>query len=89
MKQAGDAAGLASRASGQGVPCALVSGRGIGRKILDPACDMAEFRRMLAVKRRQEGYRSFFESVPGLHGTLPEAYFTMMKRTWMQAYFGY
>ena len=55
MKQAGDAAGLASRASGQGVPFALVSGRGIGRKILDPACDMAEFRRMLAVKRRQEG----------------------------------
>lgn len=86
---AGDAAGLASKASGEGIPFALVSGREIGRVILDPRYPMPEFRRMLALKRRQEGYWSFFESVPRLHRTLLTAYFTMMKRPWMQEYMGY
>lgn len=86
---AGDAAGLASKASGEGIPFALVSGREIGLAILDPGYRMPEFRRMLALKRRQEGYWSFFESVPRLHRTLLTAYFTMMKRNWMQAYMGY
>jgi len=86
---AGDAAGLASKASGEGIPFALVSGREIGRAILDPGYPMPEFRRMLSMKRRQEGYWSVFESVPGLHRTLLAAYFTMMKRGWMQAYMGY
>lgn len=86
---AGDAAGLASKASGEGIPFALVSGREIGRAILDAGYRMPEFRRMLALKRRQEGYWSFFESVPRLHRTLLTAYFTMMKRGWMQAYMGY
>jgi geranylgeranyl reductase len=86
---AGDAAGLASKASGEGIPFALVSGREIGRKILDPAYDMAEFRKLLVMKRRQEGYWRFFESVPGMQGILLSAYFTMMKKHWMQAYMGY
>ena len=86
---AGDAAGLASKASGEGIPFALVSGREIGRTILDPGYPMPEFRGMLALKRRQEGYWSFFECVPRLHRTLLAAYFTMMKRAWMQAYMGY
>jgi geranylgeranyl reductase len=86
---AGDAAGLASKASGEGIPSALVSGREIGRKILDPAYDMAEFRDFLALKRRQEGYWRFFESLPGMQGFLLSAYFTMMKRHWMQVYMGY
>lgn len=86
---AGDAAGLASKASGEGIPFALVSGREIGRAILDAGYRMPEFRRMLTLKRRQEGYWSFFESVPRLHRTLLTAYFTMMKRQWVQAYMGY
>ena len=86
---AGDAAGLASKASGEGIPAALVSGREIGRKILDPAYDMAEFRDFLTLKRRQEGYWRFFESLPKMQGFLLSAYFTMMKRPWMQAYMGY
>ncbi len=86
---AGDAAGLASKASGEGIPFALVSGREIGRKILDPAYDMKEFRDLLVMKRRQEGYWRFFESMPGMQGFLLSAYFTMMKRPWMQAYMGY
>jgi len=86
---AGEAAGLASKASGEGIPFALVSGREIGRVILDPAYPMPEFRRMLVLKRRQEGYWRFFESMPRLQKVLLTSYFTMMKRPWMQEYMGY
>ena len=47
---AGDAAGLASRPSGEGIHFALASGREIGRKILDPGYDMKEFRALLSLK---------------------------------------
>lgn len=86
---AGDAAGLASKASGEGIPFALVSGREIGRKILDPDYDMKVFRRLLFLKRRQEGYWRFFESMPPLQKILLRNYFKLMKRSWMQAYMGY
>jgi flavin-dependent dehydrogenase len=86
---AGDAAGLASKASGEGIPFALVSGREIGRVILDPGYRMTEFRRMLVLKRRQEGYWRFFESMPRMQKMLLSSYFTLMKQPWMQAYMGY
>lgn len=86
---AGDAAGLASKASGEGIPFALVSGREIGRALLDPGYTMPEFRRMLTLKRRQEACWRLFESVPRIHRSFLAAYFTMMKRPWMQAYMGY
>jgi len=44
---------------------------------------------MLRLKRRQEGYWRLFESVPRLHRGMLAAYFTMMKRPWIQAYMGY
>jgi flavin-dependent dehydrogenase len=86
---AGDAAGLASRPSGEGVPFALVSGREIGRKILDNAYDMREFRGLLSLKRRQEAYSRLFESLPRLQKILLASYFRMMKSPRMQAYMGY
>ena len=63
---AGDAAGLASRPSGEGIHFALASGREIGRKILDAGYDMKEFSALLSLKRRQDGYSQLFESVPRL-----------------------
>ncbi len=76
---AGDAAGLASRPSGEGIPFALVSGREIGRKILDSAYDMREFRGLLSLKRRQETYSRLFESMPRLQKIFLASYFRMMK----------
>ena len=76
---AGDAAGLASRPSGEGIPFALVSGREIGRKILDGAYDMKEFRALLSLKRRQEAYSRLFEGVPRLQKMFLASYFRMMK----------
>ena len=86
---AGDAAGLASRPSGEGIHFALASGREIGRKILDPGYDMKEFRALLSLKRRQEGYSRLFESVPRLQKIFLAGYFTLMRRPWMQAHMGY
>jgi geranylgeranyl reductase len=86
---AGDAAGLASRPSGEGIHFALASGREIGRKILDPGYDMKEFRAILSLKRRQEGYSRLFESVPRLQKIFLAGYFTLMKYPWMQAHMGY
>jgi flavin-dependent dehydrogenase len=86
---AGDAAGLASRPSGEGIPFALVSGREIGRKILDGTHDMKEFRGLLSLKRRQETYSQLFESVPPLQKIFLASYFRMMRYPWVQAYMGY
>ena len=86
---AGDAAGLASRPSGEGIPFALVSGREIGRKILDKSYDMREFRGLLSLKRRQEIYSRLFESMPRLQKLFLASYFRMMRYSWMQAYMGY
>ena len=86
---AGDAAGLASRPSGEGIPFALVSGREIGRKILDGAYGMKEFRRLLALKRRQEAYSNLFESVPALQKLFLAGYFRMMRSPGFQTYMGY
>jgi geranylgeranyl reductase len=86
---AGDAAGLASRPSGEGIPFALVSGREIGRRLLDKAYDMREFRGRLSLKRRQETYSRLFESMPRLQKIFLASYFGMMRYAWMQAYMGY
>jgi flavin-dependent dehydrogenase len=86
---AGDAAGLASRPSGEGIAFAMVSGREIGRKILDSAYDMKEFRGLLCLKRRQETYSRLFESLPRLQKIFLASYFRMMRYAWMQAYMGY
>jgi geranylgeranyl reductase len=86
---AGDAAGLASRPSGEGIPFALVSGREIGRKILDSAYDMKEFDGLLSLKRRQETFSRLFESVPRLQKLFLGSYFRMMKWPRVQAYMGY
>jgi len=86
---AGDAAGLASRATGEGIAQALVSGREIGKKILDPGYGMPELRRLLVTKRRQEIYWRVFERIPPLQAFLLASYFRLMKRPWMQSFMGY
>ncbi len=86
---AGDAAGLASRPSGEGISFAMVSGREIGRRILDGAYGMEEFRGMLALKRRQETFSFIFESVPPLQKIFLAGYFRMMRYPFFQIHMGY
>jgi hypothetical protein len=50
---------------------------------------MKEFRALLCLKRRQEGYSRLFESLPRLQKIFLASYFTLMKYPWMQAHMGY
>jgi flavin-dependent dehydrogenase len=85
---AGDAAGLASKPSGEGITFALASGREIGRRILDPGYEMAGLKRILNLKKRQEKILSIFESLAPIQGLLFRVSLTLVKKRWIQRYFG-
>jgi flavin-dependent dehydrogenase len=85
---AGDAAGLASKPSGEGISFALTSGREIGRRILNPGYEMAGLKRILKLKKRQEKILGIFESLSPLQGLLFRLSLTLVKQRWIQRYFG-
>ncbi|KAB2891635.1 MAG: NAD(P)/FAD-dependent oxidoreductase [Desulfobulbaceae bacterium] len=49
---AGDAAGLASGLTGEGIFPAIVSGEAIARYLLDPACDLSDLNRLIRIQQR-------------------------------------
>lgn len=63
---AGDAAGMASKLTGEGISYAIISGREIARKILNPEYAMTNLARALKSKQKQERIVNFFESIPGV-----------------------
>lgn len=67
---AGDAAGLAFRATGEGISAAVVSGREIARRILDPAYPMPELARIVAFKKKQERLFTLLERFPAMQDVL-------------------
>ena len=56
---AGDAAGLASGLTGEGIKFAILSGRDIARKILDPNYECKEIKKILKIKKYGEGLNRF------------------------------
>ncbi|MBW2646575.1 MAG: NAD(P)/FAD-dependent oxidoreductase [Deltaproteobacteria bacterium] len=61
---AGEAAGLVSAASGEGIAYALTSGEDIGRHIVNPAYNFKQTDRLLQYKQRQEMALQVLDSVP-------------------------
>ena len=61
---AGDAAGLASRLTGEGISFALISGREIARRILNPDYGMNRLKLLVKRKRKQDHLANGFEKVP-------------------------
>lgn len=55
----GDAAGFASGLTGEGIYFAIVSGREIAKKILDPNYNLLYLKRILKIKRGQEKMGEF------------------------------
>jgi len=84
----GDAAGLASKATGEGISFALISGREIGKKILNPDYKMAELKRILTLKKRQERFLKIFEMSPRLQRLLFRIFVNLLKTKWFQSYIG-
>lgn len=84
----GDAAGLASKISGEGISFALISGAEIGKKILNHKYSMSKLNKILVVKRRQERLLKLFVIFPFLQLTLYKIFVYLMKKKWFQVYFG-
>lgn len=90
---AGDAAGLASRTTGEGISFALISGQEIGRKIINPKYSMASLKRALRIKKKQERLTKvagiFFSSKPNAH--IANCAFGIgvraLKKSWFRKYF--
>lgn len=86
---AGDAAGLASKPSGEGISFAILSGKEIGRKILDSGYGMAGLERIIKLKKRQENILRLFELFPPLQGLLFRLSLILIIRGWIQRYFAH
>jgi len=64
----GDAAGLASKLTGEGIAPAIISGREVARKILTPRYDCKMLKAVVAHKNRQDNLMNVLEKIPfGLH----------------------
>jgi geranylgeranyl reductase len=60
----GDAAGLASRLTGEGIAYAMISGREIARKITNPDHDLKSLNAVIAHKKRQDSLINLLEKFP-------------------------
>jgi len=85
---AGEAAGLVSRATGEGISFALISGKEIAKKILNPEHKMTELRKIIKIKRRQERMLKVFESFPIFHNIFLRIFAILLKYKWFQIYIG-
>jgi len=84
---AGDAAGLVSASTGEGISYAMVSGADVARHLLDHTYDFDNVRKILSVKRRQELVLSLFDRLPYLQTTLFRIFFSLIKIPGLQKYY--
>jgi len=61
---AGDAAGLASRLTGEGISFAIISGREVARKILNPEYKMKDLEALIRRKQQQDRIIKAFDRIP-------------------------
>jgi flavin-dependent dehydrogenase len=84
----GDAAGLASAATGEGIPYALTSGEDVARHLLDNSYDFNNIKKILIYKKRQEHILSAFDTFRAYQPVLFRILVSLMKRPAFQEYFG-
>lgn len=85
---AGDAAGLTILSSGEGISAALISGREVARKILDPEYQMPQLQHLIKVKTRQEKLHRIFERYPFFQYLFYVIFLLAMKTRRFQVWFG-
>jgi len=85
---AGDAAGLAIRSSGEGISSALISGREVAKKILDPSYPMPHLENLIKIKERQEKLLGIYERHPRLQYIFYWIFLLAMKNQRFQQWFG-
>ena len=55
---------MASKLTGEGIACAVISGREVGRRLLDPGHGMASLGLLLRRKQKQDRICDWLEKVP-------------------------
>jgi geranylgeranyl reductase len=80
----GEAAGLASGFTGEGIYQALVSGREVARMIMDPAYIPSALAQVLKYNRTLRRLLAVFQWAGPLRGTLQEIFLYMMNRAWVR-----
>ena len=84
----GDAAGLASRGTGEGISFALISGAEIARKILDKNYALPQLRRILKIKKKQELALRIFKFFPAIFQKFfLRILFFLLRKKWAQKFF--
>lgn len=76
---AGDAAGLPLKTTGEGIAGALISGREIAKKIMDPEYKTTEMKQYLKLKRKSEMSLKVLETFPFLQNTAFRLYASLKK----------
>ena len=84
----GDAAGLVSKTTGEGISPALISGEDIGKKILNQNYKMVGVNKILKIKRKQERFKKIADGFPFIQKYFLKAFINLMKTKWFQLYFG-
>ena len=75
----GDAAGLATKLTGEGISYAMISGREIARRILDPGYRMASLDLLVKQKQKQDSIINLFEKIPVGLNLFYNLFFTAFK----------
>lgn len=84
----GDAAGLTSKGTGEGISYALTSGKEIGKKLLDKEYKTPELIALIRIKKRQDKFFKVLETLPFLHAFLYSIFIKVMQNKKFQAHFG-
>ncbi len=84
----GEAAGLCSKGTGEGISHALLSGKETAKIIQDPSYNSKELKKTIQLKLRQDKLFSIVEKYPFMHAFLYIIFLQLMRIKRVQAYFG-
>ena len=84
----GDAAGLASKLTGEGISSALISGQEIGKKIINLCYKMNKLNMFLKFKKRQEKIEKIANIFPFAQKYFLKVFMILIEKKWIQKYFG-
>lgn len=84
----GDAAGLVSKTTGEGISPALISGEEVGKKILNQNYKMVGVNKILKIKKKQESFKKIADEFPFIQKYFLKIFINLMRTKWFQLYFG-
>lgn len=82
----GDAAGLAFKLTGEGLPAALISGAEIAKKIVDASYQQPQLKKVLKLKQRQDMLTSLYENATWGQSLILKVFVSLMKHKSFQRF---